>query len=438
MSAEQSRLVRTQGPPVPPKRVLARDILQDFSIRSASSREGRKQSAVERLEADKVKYVKSQQVAQTRQQPFRAPPTIRKPLLSPGSGDQARPGNSWPVRKVQSQSTSQPGSCQLDLEHLNKLINGVHDSPAHNTPAEPVRSQRASNENPPMRALPEASEAQGSATVTVRRVDVLPHVPQLRKAGRMPHPGCLPSLPMTQSPLLQLLKSQVLPKPAPLPPGHAKFPPNQLKSPVQFTPLAAQMVPSPTQACPPAHQNANGSGQTGPSPSPPVVSPVPSPKTPGPGQPSAARTPTSAGLSGPFSPTFTPLPPSPAITRLSSTSSRKRPSLTRSKSDVSDRFSRVGADLERFFNYCGLDPTDLDELAQSASEIASVSRLRSASAPASEHTAEGEEPEDEEEEQAQHPERPAYGISVIERNARVIKWLYGIRQARDPAKVANV
>ncbi|TKS76997.1 Protein FAM110B [Collichthys lucidus] len=39
----------------------------------------RKLSAVERLEADKAKYVKSQQVALTRQAPIK-PPIIRKPL----------------------------------------------------------------------------------------------------------------------------------------------------------------------------------------------------------------------------------------------------------------------------------------------------------------------------------------------------------------------
>uniref|UniRef100_G3NK13 Centrosome-associated FAM110 N-terminal domain-containing protein n=2 Tax=Gasterosteus aculeatus TaxID=69293 RepID=G3NK13_GASAC len=43
----------------------------------------RKPSAVERLEADKAKYVKSQQVALTRQAPIKAP-AIRKPLVPPG------------------------------------------------------------------------------------------------------------------------------------------------------------------------------------------------------------------------------------------------------------------------------------------------------------------------------------------------------------------
>lgn len=64
----------------------------------------------------------------------------------------------------------------------------------------------------------------------------------------------------------------------------------------------------------------------------------------------------------------------------------------------------------------------------------SVSRLRSASAPASERTAEGED----EDEEAAKDDRPAYGVSVIERNARVIKWLYGMRQAKESPKVASM
>lgn len=64
----------------------------------------------------------------------------------------------------------------------------------------------------------------------------------------------------------------------------------------------------------------------------------------------------------------------------------------------------------------------------------SVSRLRSASAPASERSAEGED----EEEAAAEDERPLYGVSVIERNARVIKWLYGMREAKESPKVANM
>ncbi|KAI4800505.1 hypothetical protein KUCAC02_009647 [Chaenocephalus aceratus] len=58
--------------------------------------------------------------------------------------------------------------------------------------------------------------------------------------------------------------------------------------------------------------------------------------------------------------------------------------------------------------------------------------FRSVSAPGSECTGEEEEEVEEEEEEAGNAAaRVPYGVSVIEKNARVIKWLYGLRQAKD-------
>lgn len=151
-------------------------------------------------------------------------------------------------------------------------------------------------------------------------------------------------------------------------------------------------------------------------------------------------------------------PASPAFTRISNASSkgssRKHPSLHRSKSDLSDRYSRATADLERFFNYCGLDPEEVEGLGgverftRANSDIVSVSKLRSVSTPSSEcgDDAErmrgyggGDEEEDDEDGPLRTNDRVPYGISVIERNARVIKWLYGIRQARETnSGVSNV
>lgn len=55
------------------------------------------------------------------------------------------------------------------------------------------------------------------------------------------------------------------------------------------------------------------------------------------------------------------------------------------------------------------------------------------SAPGSECADSGREDEDtEDDEDAGTPAgRVPYGVSVIERNARVIKWLYGLRNAKD-------
>uniref|UniRef100_A0A8B9FMR5 Family with sequence similarity 110 member A n=1 Tax=Amazona collaria TaxID=241587 RepID=A0A8B9FMR5_9PSIT len=85
-----------------------------------------KPSAVERLEADKAKYVKSQRVASTRQEPVK-PPLLKQPLFTPGvrravltPSRRALPG----PRRAEPAGTK---AC-LDLEILNNLIN-LCDSP---------------------------------------------------------------------------------------------------------------------------------------------------------------------------------------------------------------------------------------------------------------------------------------------------------------------
>lgn len=415
----------------------------------------RKLSAVERLEADKAKYVKSQQVALTRQEPIK-PPIIRKPLLSPSMMLQCRI-NTPPARKVPRRPADSvdnggnPGQSTrrgppLNLEILNNLIN-VSDGPQPSSPApsspSPVASSPSSggksvgsgqsatehqqsfsfkghflstfdsvnscsssplnnHVQPPSPAVPEPSRrpppvparaprlpAQGTYgspnSVTVRRVDVRPQA-EVRKPQRMP---LQPQAKPRQTPQPQVAQPQVPPPP----------PPSSMPTSLPAHPPSPCLPPSPLLL--------------------------------------------RSGV---------PPPASPAFTRLSSASSRgsgrKHPSLHRSKSDLSDRLSRATADLERFFNYCGLDPEELDSLggverfARAASDIVSVSKLRSVSTPSSECGDEGRREEEEDEDDDDGPLKPServpYGISVIERNARVIKWLYGIRQARDSQNVSNV
>ncbi|XP_076968231.1 protein FAM110A [Tamandua tetradactyla] len=115
------------------------------------------------------------------------------------------------------------------------------------------------------------------------------------------------------------------------------------------------------------------------------------------------------------------------------TSSPARPlGLQRSKSDLSERFSRAAADLERFFNFCGLDPEEarglgVAHLARASSDI--VSLAGPSAGPGSSEEGCSRRSSVTAEERAR--ERVPYGVSVVERNARVIKWLYGLRQARE-------
>ncbi|XP_029993723.1 protein FAM110A [Sphaeramia orbicularis] len=406
------RPVRTAVAATPPRLRPKGPVGPDFYRQCLAAAGRPKQSAVERLEADKAKYVKSQ-VALCKQQPVR-PPEARKPLLMPRSALQ-------PTRKTPVQTKPKQEAVPLDLEHLSNLISGVNDGPpTPNTgPSEDKKSpeyvcptpegaenQKKERPCPPPRpnwsspakvrlkasgpAKTDSPVSSGPPAGTVRRVDVMPQATSAR-------PPCRPA---------QYIRQPLQPISL-----HSQFQLRQTSSHLRL--FHPRLTP-------------------GPAPLKPVVAPS-KPENP-PSSPvraaAAPAAPSPPNLPLPIFP-----PPSPAITRLSSTSSRKRPSLTRSKSDMSDRYSRAGTDLERFFNLCGLDPADLQELTGSSSDIVSLARFRSVSAPGSECAGSGREHEDEEEEEdaGNAAERVPYGVSVIERNARVIKWLYGLRQAKDNA-----
>ncbi|XP_038165313.1 protein FAM110B-like [Cyprinodon tularosa] len=373
----------------------------DFYRRTAAGTP--KQSAVERLEADKAKYVKSQ-VALSKQQPVRAP-EIKKPMLNPSTPLR-------PTRKLPTQAKAKQDGVQLDLEHLSSLISnlpvgspsgvaaGCEDSKASDDAANSKASTRAPQvkERPCPPPRPDWSspakvrlKASGPAKAdipgglgapvsgTVRRVDVMPQAGPVKVASRPPQYVRQPLQPVALHPQFPL-------RPAA----------SRQRLYIQKINLASSLKPP-----------------LAPKPDNPLNPPAESP---------ACAT-----------PAFPPPPASPAITRLSSSSSRKRPSLTRSKSDMSDRYSRAGTELERFFNLCGLEPADLQELQASSSDIVSLARFRSVSAPGSEcgGSNRGDAEEEEEEETGKAAERVPYGVSVIERNARVIKWLYGLRQAKE-------
>ncbi|XP_027867559.1 protein FAM110A [Xiphophorus couchianus] len=333
----------------------------DFYRRVQSGASTPRQSAVERLEADKAKYVKSQ-VALSKQQPVRAP-ELKKPLLNPSTPLR-------PTRRTPAQPSPKPEGVQLDLERLSSLISDLPNGPQ--CAAKPPAPQVKAKPRPPPRPdWPRAATVRLKATTpatadgpvcpgapaagTVRRVDVMPQAGQVRPGSRPP----------------QYVRQPLQPVPV-----HPQFP-------LHPTTSRQGLLVQKTMA---------------------TVAPKPEPLAPA----------------------------SPAITRLSSSSSRKRPSLTRSKSDMSDRFSRAGTELERFFNLCGLEPVDLQDLPASSSDIVSLARFRSVSAPGSECGASQRGGVEEEEEEAPNPaDRVPYGVSVIERNARVIKWLYGLRQAKE-------
>ncbi|XP_006881739.1 PREDICTED: protein FAM110A [Elephantulus edwardii] len=122
--------------------------------------------------------------------------------------------------------------------------------------------------------------------------------------------------------------------------------------------------------------------------------------------------------------------------RAAASSPARPPGLQRSKSDLSERFSRATADLERFFNFCGLDPEEarglgVAHLARANSDIMSLAGP--SAGPGSSEGGCSRRSSATAEDRVR--ERVPYGVSVVERNARVIKWLYGLRQARETPAV---
>ncbi|XP_060089184.1 protein FAM110A-like [Heteronotia binoei] len=322
-----------------PFRILNRG--PEYFRRPAAPGAAKKPSAVERLEADKAKYVKSRHVASTKQEPVK-PHFLRQPLFAPG----VRRAMLTPGRKTP-QGGCRPDVCagksSLNLEILNNLINFCDSPLAFAKPEGPLEHLPGT---PPKKGpgeglsklSPSSVSSKPPSTVAVRRVDVRP---------------------------CAALRARVTP--------------------------TIQLTPSSTS---PAH----------------------------------ARIPSAGSLNS----------PSPCR-ELWPDGGKHQTLLHRSKSDLSDRYSRATADLERFFNYCGLDPEDMGDVeverfTRASSDIVSV-KFHSVSTASSEGTRSRRSAVTLEERQA---ERMPYGISIIERNARVIKWLYGLRQAKEPQKVSNV
>ncbi|XP_066526406.1 protein FAM110C [Hoplias malabaricus] len=119
--------------------------------------------------------------------------------------------------------------------------------------------------------------------------------------------------------------------------------------------------------------------------------------------------------------------------------------VSRSHSDSSSRYSRNFANFDRFFTYCGLDD-DIIELigrghfgscSESSEEEPIISgKVRSVSVIASDDGfSQGSSYRSDGLQEDELPDKKAgQGLSVIERNARIIKWLYSCRNATESGK----
>ncbi|KAM3866303.1 protein FAM110B [Diretmus argenteus] len=432
-------------------------------------------SAVERLEADKAKYVKSQEVINAKQEPIK-PPVLAKPPVCPtllskrGSGTGGAGGHGGGTSFKASNNNAKSDTCpttssggskreNLNLEILKNLLNSSSSSGAGSEgmgggaksavllrssgggarswiPSRmplTYRSTMTLNEQPPDSApSPSTSHSLRSFSHSLK-------VPPVNSGGRRsPQPGG--NLNLSRRVLDErggegggLGRSH-----SPLPPLLTSHSSSDLLRLCNGKPL--RTARSSSSSAPPLPPKPNPASL----PPPPLSLSLPRPTI----SPSPCDNNTPQSLPcdrGDVSNSSN----DPNLELELGSSVARRPSLHRSKSDLSDRYARAGADVERFFNYCGLDPEELEAVgpesfARANSDIVSLN-FRSASMISSdcdrsrrssnEGLSDGEDGEDEEEEAG---ERVPYGISAVERNARVIKWLYSIKQARETQKVSHV
>ncbi|NXJ13145.1 F110C protein, partial [Odontophorus gujanensis] len=114
----------------------------------------------------------------------------------------------------------------------------------------------------------------------------------------------------------------------------------------------------------------------------------------------------------------------------------KRRGLHRSQSDISSRYSKSFSEFDTFFKYCGLEQEVIEDLGRENFSVVSDNvsfKIRSISVATSEsdftrHSGDEGLLEDELTEQV-----PS-STSVIERNARIIKWLYTCKKAKESSK----
>ncbi|XP_068605332.1 protein FAM110B [Brachionichthys hirsutus] len=422
-------------------------------------------SAVERLEADKAKYVKSQEVINAKQEPIK-PPMLAKPLIGHNFLPKRKPGiggggTGGGVAFKASNNNAKSGTCatsssgkrdNLNLEILKNLLNSssssgegsegkgggaksgvlLRSSARSWTPSRvplTYRSTLTLNEQPT------DSAPSPSTSYSLRSFSHSLKVPPINSGGR-----CSP----LQGGNLNLSR-HVLDgrgnKGGRISRCHSPLPP------LLTSHSSSDLLRLCNGKTHPAHSSSSSAPPIPPKPNlaslpPPISMSLPCPTPP----PSLCDSTAPQSLPCDFrEPSNTST--DPKLEPAPGSSAARRSSLQRSKSDLSDPHAWAGADVEHFFNYCGLEPEELEAVgpenfARANSDIISLT-FRSASMVSSDcdqsrrssndGLSDGGEDDDE-----TVGERVPYGISAVERNARVIKWLYSIKQARETQKVSHV
>ncbi|KAM8775216.1 protein FAM110C [Rhynchonycteris naso] len=198
-------------------------------------------------------------------------------------------------------------------------------------------------------------------------------------------------------------------------------------------------TPAPSETSPTGEEERARDKEAAPiKPGPGAASAPPAPLVVPAARPSVPAATPSVPAASPAGPRVTAAPPArpsvPAASRSPERRASRRGGLQRSQSDLSSRYSMSAAEFDTFFQFCGLEPEVVEALGREnfsagsdclALKVRSVSVATSGSG-FSRHSG-GDEGLQEEELTEQVPST----TSVIERNARIIKWLYTCKKAKE-------
>ncbi|XP_061099666.1 protein FAM110C [Conger conger] len=123
--------------------------------------------------------------------------------------------------------------------------------------------------------------------------------------------------------------------------------------------------------------------------------------------------------------------------RVSEIEGKSRKGVARSHSDISSRYSKNFSEFDIFFKYCGLDGDVIESLGKenfSARSDDLSLKIRSVSVSASDDGFTRESGDSDGLLEEELHENIRQGTSVIERNARIIKWLYSCKNAQESGK----
>ncbi|XP_048842509.1 protein FAM110C [Brienomyrus brachyistius] len=117
---------------------------------------------------------------------------------------------------------------------------------------------------------------------------------------------------------------------------------------------------------------------------------------------------------------------------------KPRNTVLRSHSDISSRYSRNFSEFETFFKYCGLDGDVIETLGKENFSVPSNEQSDRTRSVSESQTDDGFSCKSDESDgllEEELAEKSRQNTSIVERNARIIKWLYSCKNANESGKV---